>query len=118
MNDDVLILEAHMRQSLMAARSLGRRGLRVALAESYAEWNNRWPVPAFGSRYVNSTFTLPNHLTDPERFTSELLEHLRRSPTRVLIPVSDGLVGLLRPHREEISRLSSIALAGDEALTT
>ena len=40
---DILILDAAYKQSLVSAQSLGRAGLRVALAESYAEYDPSLP---------------------------------------------------------------------------
>lgn len=113
---DALLLDAHMRQMLVAARSLGGAGLRVTLAESFAEWSPQRPVPAFSSRFAGSTLTLPDHLRTPELFARALLAHLDRHPTRVLIPGSDGVIAALRPHRPAIERVTRLALASEAAL--
>jgi hypothetical protein len=48
---DVLVLDAAYKQSLACARSLGRAGLRVAMAECFVECDPALPVPGFQSRY-------------------------------------------------------------------
>ena len=52
---DVLVLDARSRQSLVAVRSLGRRGLRIAALET----GDGLPIPAFSSRWCQHKFLCP-----------------------------------------------------------
>src|ERR1700753_3870155 len=61
---DILVLDAGSRQSLASGRSLGRAGLRVALAESFDECDPSLPVLAFRSRYSARNVVLPSYAAD------------------------------------------------------
>jgi predicted ATP-grasp superfamily ATP-dependent carboligase len=103
---DVLVLNAGLRQSLVTVRSLGRRGLAVAAADTLAD------VPAFRSRWCRS------HSAFPAGFSVASLEQLvDRLGARVLIPCHDGTVALVRPHRARLEQRARIALASEPALS-
>jgi predicted ATP-grasp superfamily ATP-dependent carboligase len=102
---DVLVLDAGLRQSLVTVRSLGRRGLAVAAADTAAD------VPAFRSRWCRS------HSAFPAGFSVAALEQLvDRLGARVLIPCHDGTVALLRAHRARLEPWTRIALASEPAI--
>ncbi len=107
---DALILEARLRQSLVAVRSLGSRGLRVAALETYNK-----AMPTFWSRWCAQAFVCP---TDGrgETYLSALEEVLERTNPRVLITSSDANVELLRQHRPQLEKRVSLAIAHDDAL--
>lgn len=111
---DVLILDAGMRQSLMTVRSLGRRGIRMAVLETYDE--AKW-APAFSSCWCPQKFVSP-----AAQGTNEYLTYLEQvlDSTRapVLIASADGTVELIRQHRERLERRVRIALAKEPALGT
>jgi predicted ATP-grasp superfamily ATP-dependent carboligase len=114
---DALILDAGSRQSLVAARSLGRAGLRVALGECFAECDPELPVIGFKSRYCARSVVLPNYATDAEAFAAGVIEFVRENPTRVVIPGSDGAIAALMPVRDQLAALgSTLALAADAEL--
>jgi predicted ATP-grasp superfamily ATP-dependent carboligase len=107
---DALMLDARYRQSLATVRSLGRRGLRVAAADTITA------VPAFASHYCTDRFVVKEHGDDPdatEAFVEKLLEAHR---IRVVIPAADGTIEALRRARERLSRRVGLALAGEAAL--
>jgi predicted ATP-grasp superfamily ATP-dependent carboligase len=114
---DVLITDAGMRQALVAARSLGRSGLNVALAESPDAVAAGLPVPAFASRWSASQTWLPGLQDDPDEYARALLQLVGQLGAKVLIPNSDGSIAALRPWRSEFEgRGVSIALASEPAL--
>ncbi len=114
---DVLILDAGSRQSLAAARSLGRAGLRVALGECFAECDPNLPAMAFRSRYSARNLVLPSFKIDPGAFSGAILDFVRHNPTRVVLPTSDGAIATLIPWRAELAELGcSLALAPDPML--
>jgi predicted ATP-grasp superfamily ATP-dependent carboligase len=114
---DVLILDAGTRQSLASARSLGRAGLRVALAECFAECDPELPVLAFRSRYCARSVVLPSFATDPQGFATALIEFVRQHPTRIILPASDGAIVALMPWRGRLAALGSqLALAPNAVL--
>lgn len=106
---DVLVLDARLRQSLVAVRSLGRYGLSVAALETYA-------VPAFSSRWCRQRFISPAP-EGTEAYLAYLMHVLERTGARVLLPSSDGTIALLRRYRERFAPKVRIALAQEAALT-
>jgi len=111
---DCLVLDANMRQSLAVARSLGRAGRSVSMAESSDEWGT--PIPAFSSTFVSSTAALPSLRSAPDSYAAALLELLDRRPAKVVVPTMDGSIAALRPFRERIEKETALALAPEAAL--
>jgi predicted ATP-grasp superfamily ATP-dependent carboligase len=106
---DALIMEARLRQSLVATRSLGSRGVRVAAMETVKS------VPTFWSRWCHQAFVCP---TDGRKETdlASLEQVLERTNARVLITSSAANVELIREHRKQLEKRVGIALAQDPAL--
>jgi predicted ATP-grasp superfamily ATP-dependent carboligase len=114
---DVLILDASMKQSLSAVRSLGRAGLRVAAGESVAQFDEAVPLPTFRSRYCLRSLVLPDLVTDAPAFVAAVIEFVRKHSPRVLLPTGDVTIGVLRPHREQLAELGCVlALAPESVL--
>jgi predicted ATP-grasp superfamily ATP-dependent carboligase len=122
---DVLVLDAATRQSLACTRSLGRAGLRVATAECFAECDPALPVLSFRSRYCSASVVLPSFF-DALGYAEGVLEFVRRHPTRVVVPASDGSIAALLPRRSELeatgcrlalSSSEALSLANDKAIT-
>ena len=114
---DILIFDAAYKQSLVSARSLGRAGLRVAMAECYAEYDPSLPVPAFRSRHSSRNVVFPSYTTDPVAFASAVVDFVREHPTRVVLPTGDGVIEAVAPYRERLAELGcALALAPDCAL--
>lgn len=114
---DALILDAHLRQSLMTVRSLGRRGLRVAAAEASDYLRKSKYVPAFSSRWCQKTSIAPGYEEPQNAFLTYLQHFLDTAGTRVLIGSSDGTIAFLREHRARIERLGiRVALAKESAM--
>jgi predicted ATP-grasp superfamily ATP-dependent carboligase len=110
---DALVLDGRLRQSLTTVRSLGSRGLRVAVVETS---DNRG-VPAFSSRWCQQRFVCPAS-QGTEAYLSYLEQLLDRTQARVLITSSDATIALIRRHREQLERRVQIALAREPALGT
>ena len=110
MRCDALVLDASLRQSLVTVRSLGRRGLGVAAAETHDH------APAFASRWCQRGFVFPaKEGTDAYQ---GILEHwLERTGARVLIASNDATIALLRRHRARLEPRVCVALAPEPALT-
>lgn len=106
---DVLILDGRLRQSLATVRSLGRRGLRVAVLETRAG------VPAFSSRWCRYSFVSPAEEGSRSYF-DYLAQVLGATGAPVLISSSDGTIELLRQHRQELEQRTRLALAPEPAL--
>src|SRR6266550_78325 len=110
MQCDALVLDASLRQSLVTVRSLGRRGLGVAAAETHDH------APAFASRWCQRGFVFPaKEGTDAYQ---GILEHwLERTGARALIASNDATIALLRRHRARLEPRVCVALAPEPALT-
>ena len=107
---DALIVDAGLRQSLVAVRSLGRRGRSVAALETTRD------VPAFMSRWCQHPFICSaGYATDV--YLACLEQVLERTSARVLISSHDGTIALLRQHRARLEQRVRLALASEPALT-
>jgi len=107
---DALILNARLRQSLVAVRSLGRRGLRVAAVDTIRN------APAFSSRWCDRAFVFSVE-DGTEAYLHALKQALARTGARVLIPSHDGTIALLRRHRQRLEPTVNLALASESALS-
>ena len=109
MRFDVLVLNAALRQSLVAVRSLGRRGLRVAAA------GMQRTTPALSSRWCQQGFVFPREEA-LGAYLATLEEWLERTGARVLIASNDATIALLRLHRARLEPRVRLALADEGAL--
>src|SRR5438876_337266 len=109
MRFDVLVLNAALRQSLVAVRSLGRRELQVAAAGTHRD------TPALSSRWCRQGFVFP-----PEEalgvYVATLDAWLERASAQVLIASNDATIALLRLHRARLERRVCLALGDERAL--
>lgn len=113
---DVLILDATNKQSLVATRSLGRAGLRVALGESAGQYRPHQPS-SFRSRYCARPVTLANYLDDPAAYVDAVTAFAARHRVRMVLPTGDASIAALAPHRDRLAGLGCVlAVAPDEAL--
>lgn len=106
---DALILNASLRQSLVAVRSLGQRGLQVSAAGAHRD------TPALSSRWCRECLVFPPEEA-LEEYLATLEAWLARARARVLIASNDATIALLRAHRERLERLVRLALADEPAL--
>lgn len=108
---DVLVLNARSRQSLVAVRSLGRRGLRVMALDT----PDSLSVPAFSSRWCHHKVVCPSY-RETNAHLLYLQSLLNSSSTRVVVPTSDSNVALLRQYRERLETSTGLAIAKEAAL--
>lgn len=92
----VILTSAALWHALVAARCLGRRGIRVACGEQH-----RLPryffQPAASSRYCTERFTYPGYEADPEGFIRAICEFANRHPEyRVLMPAYEETLVISR----------------------
>jgi predicted ATP-grasp superfamily ATP-dependent carboligase len=106
---DALVLDARLRQSLAAVRSLGSRGLQVAALGSTGR------LPTFSSRWCQQAFICPEDEGE-EAYIPYLEQVLERVGARVLITSSNATVPLIYRYRERLERRVRIALAKQHAL--
>jgi predicted ATP-grasp superfamily ATP-dependent carboligase len=107
---DALVLDARLRQSLAAVRSLGGRGLRVAAVGTTPG------LPTFASRWCQQAYICPAE-EGSEAYFSYLEQLLDQINVGVLMMGSDATVALIRKHREQLERRGvRVALAKEPAL--
>ena len=112
---DVLLLDAGAKQTLEAARSLGRAGLRLTLAECRDPTGGPRP-PAFWSRWARATTFFPDFGQSPDEFAAAVLDWVTETRTAVVLPASDQSIASLRPMRSKIEEHTSLAMASEAAL--
>jgi predicted ATP-grasp superfamily ATP-dependent carboligase len=106
---DALVLDARLRQSLVAVRSLGRRGLTVGALDTAAD------APAFASRWCSRRFVCaPDRSSDA--YVAYVDEMIDLAGAPVVIASHDGTIAQLRRHRARLGRRARLALASDAAL--
>ncbi len=107
---DVLVLDCTLRQSLATVRSLGSRGLRVAVLATSER------LPACASRWCQQVFTCPVREGE-EAYLPYLEALLDRIHVDVLITSSNSTVPLIHRYRERLERRVRIALPEEPALS-
>jgi predicted ATP-grasp superfamily ATP-dependent carboligase len=113
---DVLILDAALRQSLVAVRSLGHRGRRVAALEVSDILEKLKYIPTFSSRWCLQSYIAPEFQRETRPFITYLLELIETTGVSVLIPSADGSLATLRQYREVIEQRARLAIAKESAL--
>src|SRR5882762_4664755 len=111
MRCDALVLDASLRQALVTVRSLGRRGLTIAAAETHPE------APAFASRWCQAGIVFPAR-EGTDAYAALLEQWLDRSAARVVFASNDATIALLRRHRARLEQRLRLALAPEPALAT
>jgi len=111
MRCDALVLDASLRHALVTVRSLGRRGLAIAAAETHPE------APAFASRWCQEGFVFPAQ-EGTDAYAALLEQWLDHTGARVLIASNDATIALLRRHRARLEPRLRLALAPEQALAT
>src|SRR6266540_59358 len=106
---DALLLNGALRQSLVAVRSLGRRGLNVAAAGMHRN------TPALSSRWCRQGFVFPREEA-LGAYLATLDTWLERAGALVLIASNDATIALLRMHRARFEPRIRLALANERAL--
>lgn len=93
----VLLLGADYYGTLAAARSYGKRGVPVTMADDNPK------ARALYSRWVSSKLTHPS-ITDPGSLVEWLCDWGRTHPGTLLYPPNDHLSWLFAEHRERLSK--------------
>jgi D-aspartate ligase len=109
---EILLTMAGYYGTLAAARSLGRRGIRVVVADGEPLAAARW------SRHVARTLDCPPIEVAPKRFLEWLLAFGAREPGRVLCATSDCMAWMFARHREALDRYFRIYLPRMDAMYT
>lgn len=106
----VLLLGSVPRVLLAVARSLGRRGIEVALALEFpAQANPR-------SRYARRIHILPEYGDDPEGWLAALTALARDGGFELIMPCGDWENLLCHTHRDALGALTRVAIPNALAL--
>jgi predicted ATP-grasp superfamily ATP-dependent carboligase len=106
---DAAVLDADQRQSLVSVRSLGRAGVRVGAFDA-ASFS-----PAFRSRWCSVSGRLPDNGVE-RTYVDAVLAVVGNFRPRALLVARDSTIEALRPLRDDIEKLCSLALAPEPAL--
>jgi predicted ATP-grasp superfamily ATP-dependent carboligase len=109
---EALFTAANYFGTLAAARSLGRSGIPVVIAD------RRRLTPARWSRRVAYTVSCPEVDTEPVEFLEWLLALGARRPGRVLYATSDALAWMYALHRDVLARDFRVYVPAFEAVYT
>lgn len=107
---NVLVLNGHVKQSLVAIRSLGRRGLDVTVGSC-----RRWSTGRL-SRYGARFHRTPDPETEPEAFLRSVEGELRSRSYDVVLPVTEATVELVVRHRSRFADHAAVPFPPFETL--
>jgi predicted ATP-grasp superfamily ATP-dependent carboligase len=107
----VLLLGADYYGTLAAARSYGRSGVRVTMADESPRARGLY------SRFVEEKLTHPP-LSEPERLVAWLLEYGERHPGTLLYPPNDHLAWLFAARRGALADRFATYGPGEDAVIT
>jgi predicted ATP-grasp superfamily ATP-dependent carboligase len=109
---DALVVDATLRQMLVATRSLGRYGRTVAALD----WELAERVPTFASRWCSTHATVTDVALSPDRFVDDIVAFARSNRCGALIAGHDGSIDAIRRRRPEVEAAVPVALAPEPAL--
>jgi len=96
MEPRILLLDGNQRASLAAVRSLGSRGLWVAVGEAAPE------SLAGCSRYCHQRVTYSNPFQSPRLFFDDILHQVESLGISFLLPVTEATTYVLLRYRDEL----------------
>jgi predicted ATP-grasp superfamily ATP-dependent carboligase len=95
--EKVLILDANQRSALAATRSLGRRGIPVAVADERDE------TLAGFSKYCREKMTYPSPSSQPGAFVETLRREAFKRGVKIIFPMTEITTHLLLKNRDAFS---------------
>jgi len=96
MNDRILVLDGNQRAALAAVRSLGAKGLWVAVGEAS-------PSSLAGvSRFSRERVVYADPFSSPREFFNDILRELDRLSITFLLPITETTTYILLKYRAEI----------------
>ena len=105
----VLLTDGDQRATLAVARSLGRAGIPVVVAEE------RESSIAGASRFCFRRLRYPSPLQDPVGFQACVLEHVARGGYDMVVPMTDITTLLLSPVRDRLETHVRLPMAPSSA---
>lgn len=102
--DKVLVLDGRQRSALALTRSLGRRGIYIAVGEE------EHPSLASVSKYCKHRFTYESPHKGPRPFLDSILNELRRDKYSMVFPMTDITCYLVSEFRDEIGKYTQVPM--------
>jgi predicted ATP-grasp superfamily ATP-dependent carboligase len=96
MEPRILVLDGNQRAALAAVRSLGAKGLWVAVGESCS------PSMAGVSRYCCQSIAYADPLTSPRPFFDDLLKQINELNISFLLPITEATTYIILAYRDEL----------------
>ena len=93
----VLVTDGHFRKTLAVVRSLGRRGIPVAVGE------RTFLNTSIFSKYCTRRLIYPSPRRSPDQFIEFLLREIKKNPYDCLFPMEEETLLLLAKYHSEIS---------------
>lgn len=96
MESRILILDGNQRAALATVRSLGAKGLWVAVGETSA------PSLAGLSKYCRQLFTYSDPYSSPRQFFKDILKQIHELNISFLLPISEATTYVILAFRNEL----------------
>jgi predicted ATP-grasp superfamily ATP-dependent carboligase len=100
----VLVTDGHFRKSLAVVRSLGRKGIPVAVGE------RTFLNTSFFSKYCTRRLVYPSPQQSPNQFIEFLLKEIRKKQYDCLFPMEEGTLLLLAKYYSQISEYTYLLI--------
>lgn len=97
--EKILILDGNTRSALAATRSLGRRGVKVVVADETKR------TLSGASRYCSESFTYPSPTKNLRAFLATAKTECSQRGIRVMFPMTEVSMAAVLKHREEFENL-------------
>lgn len=107
----VLVLDGQWRHALSITRSLGKKGINVAVGDP-----SKTALSKF-SKYCCKKLTYPDPQHSPDDFLEYLLRFSRQQNVDLIIPNSELTVELLSKHKSEFDKITRIPIRGYEVVS-
>jgi predicted ATP-grasp superfamily ATP-dependent carboligase len=96
MESRVLVLDGNQRAALAAVRSLGAKGLWVAVGESYS------PSMSGLSRYCCQNVSYSDPFSAPRQFFDDVLKQIHELDITFLLPITEATTYVILAYRDEL----------------
>lgn len=100
----VLVTDGHFRKSLAVVRSLGRKGIPVAVGE------RTFLNTSFFSKYCTRRLVYPSPQQSPNQFIEFLLKEIKKKQYDCLFPMEEGTLLLLAKYYSQISEYTYLLI--------
>lgn len=105
---DIIVLDGNQRSALAVTRSLGKRGLKVAVGEASGK------SLASSSKYCGESFTYPSPYANPDGFLQTVMNCAVNNTGSVLFPMTDVTLSEVLKKKEVLGNDVEIPFADYE----